>query len=447
MDTNSNLSEESQDGNGDSVRPKPAGVIRPQDAKAPAASGTGLMLSIVVAIFALALAAGFYFVHHARSSQEEQLAAQAGQTAGEDATVDVVHVKPAPSSLPLVLPGETHGWYQSTIYARVNGYVGNWTADIGDKVRKGQVLATIETPDLDAQLQAAVQQFAVAQSEIRVAQANAEFALTTFERWKNSPRGVVAPQETDEKKAAYDSSVAELKAAQAKTNAAAAEVDRLRALEAYKQVTSPYDGIITMRHIDIGNLVTAGSTSNTSSLYGIAQADVIRVFADVPQDASGQIMVGMATKTTTNSFPGRVFEGKVARTARAIDPATRTLKVEVDIPNPNLMLLPGMYVQVSFEMHRSSLLEIPASAMLFRSDGPQVAVVDDSGQVKFHDVTIAVDNGDVVDIGSGLSPDDRVALNISSQIADGDHVNVIDTEKVAAAAATQPSETAAAGGN
>jgi RND family efflux transporter MFP subunit len=410
----------------------------------PDKSHTGFKLTILVVLLAAALALGFYFVHHQRSSHEAELAAQTDQTSGESATVDVVHVKPAPSSLPMVLPGETHGWYQSTIYARVNGYVGKWTADIGDKVRKDEVLATIDTPDLDAQLDAARQQRDVAQADVRVAQANANFADTTFQRWKDSPRGVVAPQETDEKKAAYDSAVAELNAAQAKANAAQAEVDRIKSLQDYKQVTAPFDGIVTQRHIDIGNLVTAGSTSNTSFLYNIAQTDVIRVFADVPQDMSGQIAIGMAARTTSNSFPGRVFDGTVARTARAIDPATRTLKVEVDIPNADLTLMPGMYVQVSFAVKRSSLVEIPASAMLFRSTGPQVAVVGDDGTVKFHDVTISVDNGDVVDIGSGLSTGDRVALNLSSQISDGDHVNAIDTDKTAAGPASTATATAGA---
>jgi RND family efflux transporter MFP subunit len=405
---------------------------------------TGLKLTISVVVLAAALAVGFYFVHRDRAAKEADLADQTGQTSGELTSVDVIRVKPAPSSLPLVLPGETHGWYQSTIYARVNGYVGNWTADIGDKVRKNQVLATIDTPDLDAQLEAARQQRDVAQADVRVAQANADFANTTFQRWNDSPRGVVAPQETDEKKAGYGSSLAELKAAQAKANAAQSDIDRIKALQDYKQVTSPFDGIVTQRHIDIGNLVTAGSTANTSFLYNIAQTDVIRVFTDVPQDASGQITVGMSTQTTSSGYPGRVFVGKVARTARAIDPQTRTLKVEVDISNPDLTLMPGMYVQVSFQIKRSSLLEIPASAMLFRSTGPQVAVVDDDGKVNFRDVTISVDNGDVVDIGSGLSPDDRVALNLSSQIADGDHVNAVDTDKLAAAPTTNPTETAAA---
>jgi RND family efflux transporter MFP subunit len=411
----------------------------------PQSAHTGLKLTITVVFLAAALTVGFYFVHRDRSRQETELAAQTDQAAGESATVDVVHVKPAPTSLPLVLPGETHGWYQSTIYARVNGYVGSWTADIGDKVSKNRVLATIDTPDLDAQLEAARQQRDVAEADVRVAQANADFANTTFQRWNDSPRGVVAPQETDEKKAAFDSAVAELRAAQAKAKAAQSEVDRNKALEDYKQVTAPFDGIVTQRRIDIGDLVTAGSTSNTSFLYNIAQTDVIRVFTDVPQDASAQITVGMEARTTSNSFPGRVFPGTVARTARAIDPATRTLKVEVDIPNPDSTLMPGMYVQVDFQIKRNSLLEVPASAMLFRSSGPQVAVVDEEGTVNFRDVTISVDNGDVVDIGSGLYTDDRVALNLSSQIADGEHVNVVDLDKTAAAPAGNPAQTAGAG--
>jgi RND family efflux transporter MFP subunit len=432
MNSHNQPSTKTPKANGDG---QPTAAGPPRDDAEP--KGVGLKLAVVVLILALALGGGFYYVHHQKDTQEANLADQTGKSAGQSPTVDVINVKPAPSALPLVLPGETRGWYQSVIYARVNGYVGNWTADIGDRVKKGQVLATIETPDLDAQLDAAKQQLAVAQSDVAVSQANADFAQTTFQRWKDSPKGVVAPQETDEKKAAHDSSVAQLKATQAKVSAADAEVNRMKALEDYKQVTSPIDGIITERRIDIGNLVTAGSTTNTSPLYNIAQINTIRVFTDVPQDSSGQITVGMNTRCTTNSFPGRVFEGKVARTTQSIDPQTRTLKVEVDIPNPDFTLMPGMYVQVTFDVQRNALVEVPASAMLFRSSGPQVAVVNGDGQVKFQDVSIAVDNGDVVDIGSGLSAGDKVALNISSQIADGDHVNVVDTDKPAAATAAQ----------
>jgi RND family efflux transporter MFP subunit len=226
-------------------------------------------------------------------------------------------------------------------------------------------------------------------------------------------------------------------AAQAKVSAAKADVDRLQAFQDYKQVTAPFDGVITVRRIDIGDLVTAGSTTNTTLLYSIAQIDVIRVFVEVPQAASSQIVIGMPAQTTSNSFPGRAFAGRVVRTARAIDPQSRTLRVEVDIPNPELILLPGMYVQVRFDLKQDALLEVPASAMLFRTVGPQVAVVGEDGRVSFRNVTIAADNGDVVEIGSGLDADDRVALNLSSQVADGDRVSAVDTEKPVAAASAE----------
>jgi RND family efflux transporter MFP subunit len=400
----------------------------------------GWKLAVFSVVLGAGLLIGFYLVHHHRSKEEAELADQTNLTSSEPATVDTVYVKPAPTSQPLQLPGETQGWYQSVIYARVNGYVDKWTADIGDKVHKGDVLATISTPDLDAQLKASIEQLSVAQSEIGVAQANAAFADTTFKRWHDSPKGVVAEQETEEKKAGYNSSVAQLKAAQAKASAAEAEVSRLQALEDYKEVDAPFNGIITSRRIDIGNLVTAGSTTNTSPLYDIAQADTIRVFVDVPQDVSGQIALGMPAHITSNNFPGRAFEGKVTRTSRAIDPQTRTLKVEVDVPNPDLTLMPGMYANVRFDISRSSLLEVPASAIVFRSTTPQVAVVDNDGKIRFRNVAIAVDDGSIVDVGSGIAAGDRVALNISSQVTDGELVKAVDTDKAPLAQSPDHSE-------
>lgn len=429
--------------NGNGIGKQAIGSIPRGTANSRPEGGMGWKLTIAAVLLAGGLSAGFYFVHHDRVDQRVELIAQANDVSSAVPTVDAAWVKPAPPSQPLVIPGETHGWYQSTIYARVDGYVQKWTADIGDKVHKGQVLATIATPDLDAQLQAAVQQLSVAKSGITVAQANTAFAKTTYERWRDSPKGVVAPQETDEKKAAYDSSVAELQAAQAKVSAAAADVQRLQAMENFKQVTAPFDGIITMRRIDIGNLVTAGSTSNTSPLYDLAQADVIRVFADVPQDASSQIAISTPVQVTSDNFPGRVFDGKVARTSRAIDVATNTLKVEVDIPNPDLTLMPGMYIKTTFEIHHNPLLEVPASALIFGTGGPEVATIDADGKVKFQDVKISVDNGSSVDIGSGLTRGERVALNLSSEIADGERVKAVNTNSSDTAPAAQPHQTTA----
>jgi RND family efflux transporter MFP subunit len=357
--------------------------------------------------------------------------------------VDVVNVDYAASTHTVGYPGETHGWYQTTIYARVTGYVAKWLVDIGDRVKKDQVLATIDTPDLDAQLETSQQQLAVSQSQVEVMNANTDFAKTTWERWRDSPKGAVSEQERDEKKAAYDSSVAQLKAAQAKVSADKADVARIQAFEGYKQVTAPFDGVITARRVDIGDLVTAGSTSNTTPLYTMAQVNEVRVFVDVPQRATAGMVVGVDAVATANEFPGRKFQGKITRTSSAIDPTTRTLRVEVDIDNPDQTLVPGMYVQVAFAIIHKGLLHVPASALMFRSGGPQVAVVGDDGTVSFRDVKIDIDNGDFVEISSGVSAGAKVALNLSNQVAQGDKVtaNVVAQEqKVAQSTDSKPAE-------
>ncbi len=371
-------------------------------------SKTGRQLRTFAALVAMALILGFLIVHHLKASDQADLATATKESSNAPRTVDTVAAETAPSSMPLTLPGETAAWYESVIYARVDGYVANWTANIGDHVQKGQVLATIDTPDLDAQLVAA-------QAKLKAADALVEFSKSTYERWKNSPAGVVSQQEREAKKADYDSAVAQAGLDQA-------DVDRYTTLTAFKQVTAPYDGTITERRIDIGNLVTAGSTSNTTSLYRIVQDDPIRVFVDVPQSAASDVKVDLPAHITASNVPNRIFEGKVARTADAINAQTRTLHVEVDIPNPDHALVSGMYVDVGFELPTEGLVQIPAAALVFRSGGPQVAVVDKDGKVAFHKVTIVRDGGNAVEISSGISAGEKIALNISSQISDGETV-------------------------
>ena len=347
-------------------------------------SKTGRQLRTFAALVAMALIVGFLVVHHLKASDQADLAAATKESSTASRAVDIVAAETAPSSVPLTLPGETAAWYDSVIYARVDGYVASWTANIGDHVQKGQILATIDTPDLDAQL-------AAAQAKLKAANALVEFTKSTFERWKNSPTGVVSQQEREAKKADYDNALAQAGLDQA-------DVDRYMALTQFKQVTAPYDGTITERRIDIGNLVTAGSTSNTTSLYRIVQDDPIRVFVDVPQSAASDV------KTD------------------AINEQTRTLHVEVDIPNPDHALVSGMYVDVGFELPTEGLVQIPAAALVFRSGGPQVAVVDKDNKVTFHKVTIVRDGGNAVEISSGVAVGNKIALNISSQIADGETV-------------------------
>ncbi|HWE03639.1 MAG TPA: efflux RND transporter periplasmic adaptor subunit [Tepidisphaeraceae bacterium] len=383
---------------------------------------TGRTLAIVVSAATVLLAIGFLIVHHRKASFAESLASQKASAAAAAPVVDVARVRYSANTEPLTMPGSTTGWYESTIYARVTGYVANWTADIGDHVKSGQVLARIDTPDLDARLIAAQAKLAAAESDVSVAESAVALAKTTYDRWWNSPIGVVSQQERDEKKAEYDSSVAKLRAANAQVKINQADVTSLLAFTQYKNVTAPFDGIITARKIDIGDLVSAGSTSATTFLYSIAQSDRLRVFIDVPQSASAGLKVTMPAVVRAGEYPDRKFSGRISRTANSIDPASRTLHVEVDIENKDFALVPGMYVQVSFNLVQTPLLQVPASALLFRAAGTQIAVVGDDGIVHFQKVTIADDEGNLVDIAGGVAPNANVALNLSSQIADGERV-------------------------
>ncbi len=384
-------------------------------------SDTGRKLKIFAATVAVVLLAGFFVVHHLKSSDQGNLQSATSKNASARSIVDVIMVQNSPSAFDLTLPGATAAWYESVIYARVDGYVDKWNSDIGDHVQKGQILATIETPDLDAQLAAAKAKLKASQAVVVARRADAEFAKTTYQRWKDSPKGVVSEQERESKKADYDSAVAHVNEAQAQTGLDQAQIDRYTALTRFKQVTAPYEGTITERRIDIGNLVTAGSSASTTPLYRMVQDDPIRVFVDVPQSAAEDIKIDTPVLIAGNTSDW-VFDGKVTRTASAISPQTRTLRVEIDIPNLGHTLAPGMYVNVIFQVPNEGLLQIPAAALVNRTGVPQVAIVDKSNKVNFHNVTIVRDNGKALDIASGASSGDRVILNASSRIYEGQTV-------------------------
>jgi len=352
--------------------------------------------------------------------------AKAGETAFAAAPpVDVVIARAPTVGQDLVLPGETAAWYETTIYARVNGYVAKWQVDIGDHVQKGQVLATIETPELDAELQAARAQLKASQAQVGARRAEAQFSQTTNERWRDSPKGVVSDQERESKKADYESAEARLNAGVAQVALDKSKVDQYSALAEFKQVKAPFEGTITERKIDVGNLVTAGSGSTTTPLYRMAQTDPLRVFVDVPQSASGELMnAGVPAEIRATGAVGGVFSGKIARSAESINAQARTMRVEVDMPNANHALVPGMYVNIAFTLPPRGLVEVPAAALIFRATGTQVARVAEDGKIQFDDVVIARDNGSLVELASGAKPGDRLVLNISSQIASGQTVAV-----------------------
>jgi RND family efflux transporter MFP subunit len=337
--------------------------------------------------------------------------------------VDVVTAKTATQGQDLMLPGETAAWYETTIYARVSGYVAKWRVDIGDRVKKGDVLAVIETPELNAELAAARAQLQASEAQVSARRAEAEFSKSTNERWRDSPKGVVSDQERESKKADYESSEARLYAANAQVALDQSKVDQYTALTDFREVKAPFDGTITERKIDVGNLVTSGSGSTTTPLYRMAQTDPLRIFVDVPQSASAELMnAGVAAEIRATGAVGGVFSGKTARSAESLNAQARTMRVEVDMPNPSHSLVPGMFVNVAFSLPVRGSVEVPAAALIFRAGGAQVAKVDANGKVRFQDVTIARDNGSLVELASGVQAGDRLVLNISSQIATGQTV-------------------------
>jgi len=394
----------------------------------PAMDETGNKIRRFALIVGIVLLVGFVVVHFIKSHEAGDVARGTTETSSAPPLVNVITVEKAPASLTFTLPGATAAWYESTIYARVDGYVGTWTSDIGDTVKKNQVMATIETPDLDAQLAAALAKVKADAAQVESAQAAQVFAKITYERWRDSPKGVVSEQERDSTKAGNDRAAAQLNVDKAQLALDKAVADRYTALSKFKLVTAPYDGKVIERQIDIGNLVTAGSTASTTLLYRVAQNDPMRVFVDVPQRAAAEMQPGVEARITASNLPGQAFVGKIARTADAIDRRARTLRVEVDIQNSKQILVPGMYVDVGFEIPTGGLPQVPAAALVFRSSGPQIAQVDKNERVRFHPVTIARDNGSSVEIGSGLEAGEMIALNISSQIVEGDKVEISESK-------------------
>jgi RND family efflux transporter MFP subunit len=410
---------------------------------------TGKKIFAAVILLAIVLGITFFVVNTHHAAAERVLSVDANTVENTPPAVNVVTVQYGPPTHIITLPGETRAWYESTIYARVSGYLAKWNVDIGDHVKAGQVLATIDTPELDHQLMAAQAKESAAEAQVKLTQATAHFSQVTFARFKDAPKGVVSDLERDERDANYETSMARVAAAESDLNSTKADVENLQSMLAFQKVRAPYDGTITERRVDIGDLVTAGSTASTTSLFRMAQSTQLRVFVDVPQDTAPDIHDGDQATAVWN---GELFTGKVARNAHAINLAAKTLRMEVDIPNSHGTLLPGAYLDVNFQTKEAKpLLMIPASALSFRSDGPAVAVVADDGRVSFHPVVIGRDMGNVVEIASGLSAGDHVAMNISNQIAEGDHVTAEEVEDptmprptTAATHASSPAVTASA---
>jgi RND family efflux transporter MFP subunit len=334
-------------------------------------------------------------------------------------TVNVISPVPSVPDLGTPLSADVQAFVQATIHARASGYLKNWFVDIGDHVTNGQVLAEIETPELD-------QQLVQARAELDQANASLTLAKVTADRWTNLLKSAsVSEQETVEKTADYA-----LK--QANVEAAEANVQRFKELKKYDHVTAPFDGIVTARNTDIGQLIAADSGPE---LFRMAQTDPLRVFVRVPQPFIHAIAPGQKAGLTFTELPGRTFEARVARTAGALDPASRTLQVELQVPNPRGEILAGSYAQVRFnEAATANVLTLSGTALIFRAQGMQVALVGSDNKVRLQSVTLGRDFGSAIEILSGLNAADRIINNPPDSIADGMAVRVEQTAETNSAA-------------
>jgi len=307
----------------------------------------------------------------------------------------------------LLLPGTLQGVMQAPISARASGYLKRWTKDIGSHVERGELLAEIETPEIDQQL---------TQADAARAQAAASLALarSTVARWEAlRSKDVVSQQELDERRSAVTQQQANLAAADA-------NVQRLKQLEGFKRVLAPFAGIVTRRNVDVGDLIDAGSGSGGRALFLLSQTDPLRVYVNVPQAYSQRVRPGMPVQVTQAELRGRTFAGKVARTAGAIDAGTRTMQIEVALANPGGVLLPGAYVQVALALAHSQTLTVPNNVLLFRREGTLVALLDDAHHVRLRKVTLGRNFGQAVEVLDGLSASDRLVLNPPDSLAEGD---------------------------
>jgi len=379
----------------------------PQHADQGPRKHRGYLIAVVLGvIFLVAAIIGIM----SRFSERRALADETEQLA--IATVSIVHPKIEPPQEELVLPSTLQAYTESPIYARTNGYLKKWYHDIGSTVRQGELLADIETPEIDHELMQA--RAARDQSTAQL-----EIAKSSAKRWENLQKmDAVAQQETDERNSSYTQ-------AQANLAAADANVRRLEQLESFKHVYAPFSGVVTKRSIDIGALINAGNNGPNQQLFNVARIDPIRVYVSVPENYASSVRPGVRSKIELASIAGKDFSGNVVRTAEAIDPATRTLLSEIDVPNPKGELLHGAYAQVHFGLKiQVPRWTVPVNALLFRSEGVRAAVVDGNGKVQLRPVVIGRDYGRDVEVLSGVEQSDAIVLNPPDSLEDGQQVAV-----------------------
>ena len=371
--------------------------------------GMGPIAFIALVVIAAVLGYVIYRGIATRAKASTQL--QQDTAEGAIPTVVVTHPQLSSPTQEIVLPGNIQAFTDTPIYARTNGYLKRWYFDMGAKVKEGQLLAEIETPEVDQQLMQA-------RAQLATSQANYQLAQSTAARWQTLLKtDSVSKQETDEK-------LGDLNAKKAIVDAAASNVRRLEEMQGFQKIYAPFSGVITARSVDIGALVSAGSATSSRELFHLASIRTLRVYVNVPQVYARAAKPGAVATLTLDEFPGRVFPGKLVRNANAIDSSSHTLLVEVDVNNPTGELLPGAYVSVHLRLPSEvRSVTIPSNALLFRQEGVRAAIVRD-GRAELVPIQIGRDFGHSLEIVSGLTADELVILNPADSIISGTPVNV-----------------------
>jgi RND family efflux transporter MFP subunit len=364
---------------------------------------------VVASIVAFVTAFAIFHGTHSRAKAESKL--QGLSQASAIPVVEVVHPKVGADGQKIALPGNAQAFNDTPIYARTSGYVDHWYVDIGAHVRQGQLLALIQTPELDQQLEQA-------RADLKTAQANLEIAQITAIRWQDLVKtNSVSQQETDQ-------AVSDLKAKRALVDSNKANVDRLEQLQAFERVIAPFEGVITVRNTDVGDLIQAGDNSAPKELFRLSSIRTLRIYIPVPEVYAADVTNGQSAKVTLDAFPNKEFAGTVVRNSDAIDLNSRTLNVEVDVENPTGKLFPGAYAFVHLKVPASTgSVTLPSNALLFRSEGLRAGVVRDS-HVVLTPITIGQDYGGTVEVLSGLTPNDAVIVNPSDSLANGAAIHV-----------------------
>lgn len=385
-----------------------SGVARPPNSR--------LTLFVLAAVIAAAAAVLYSAIHSGMRARVEANSVLKQDTLDMAvSTVAVVRPQPGSSAEEIVLPGNAQAFVATPIFARVSGYLRKWYSDIGSRVKAGDLLAEIETPELDQQLNQA-------RADLNTAQANYELARITAERYENLLKTeAVARQDADNK-------AGDMRAKKAVVASAASNVRRLEELQRFQKVYAPFDGVITARNTDIGALIDAGANSPGKELFSLSATHRLRVFVNVPQTYFRWAAVGKLADLTLAEYPGRVFTGRIARTADAIDPASRTLLTEVDVENKTGELLPGAFLSVHLRVGaRSGAVSLPANTLIFRAAGLQVAVVRD-GKAILVPVTMSRDFGVEVELSHGVTTADLVIENPSDSLTSGTPVRAVEVQ-------------------